>query len=83
VHVFYIKFLARCPNVSVFIEIPFEVPVDAGHQAIAPEVKLSAMYQQGIINIFLNNESLILGVPSRILIGPRPIHYYTFDFIEV
>ena len=42
-HVLYVEFLARGADVGIFIEVPFEVPVDASHEAIAAEVKLPAV----------------------------------------
>ena len=42
-HVLYIEFLARGADVGIFIEVPFEVPINTSHEAIAAEVKLPAM----------------------------------------
>ena len=83
VHVLDVEFLARRADVGIFIEVPFEMTVDASHEAIAAEVKLPSMNQQGVVNVSLNDESLIESVPSCILYSARAIHNDAPDLVEV
>jgi hypothetical protein len=38
-----VKFFAACSDVAVLVEVAFQMPIDRGHQAIAPEVELAVV----------------------------------------
>ena len=43
VQVLDVKFLTACPDVAVFVEIPFQVSIYGSHKAIAPKVELAVV----------------------------------------
>jgi hypothetical protein len=43
VQVLDVEFFAACSDVAVLVEVAFQMPIDRGHQAIAPEVKLAVV----------------------------------------
>lgn len=81
--ILYIEFFARSSNIGIFIEVTFEMSIYTSHKAVAAEVEFSTMNKQGIIDVFLDDKSLILSVTARILYGSRSIHNYVSDLIEV
>ena len=56
--VFYIviiEFLWWSPDVRVLVEVTFQLAVDACHEPETPEIKLSTVNKEWMINVFLNN----------------------------
>lgn len=53
--------LTTSSNVTILIEVTFQMTIDWSQHSITPEVKFSLMYEQRIINVFLNDKSSIFG----------------------
>lgn len=53
-YIFMGKLFARSSHVPVLKEIPFQSPIDRGHQAVASKVEFTLVNQQWVVNVLLN-----------------------------
>ena len=61
-----VKFFATSSNVAILIEVALLLSIDRSHYSITPKVELPSMNEQRIVNVPLDDESLILVVTRRI-----------------
>lgn len=59
VQIINIEFFTTRSNICIFIEVAFQMPIDRSHGSITSKIELSVINQQRIVNIFLNNVSLL------------------------
>jgi len=58
VNVLWVIFLTACTDVGIFVEKTEHATIDRRKNAVTAKVEFSPMYQQGIVNVSLNDESL-------------------------
>jgi hypothetical protein len=49
------KFSTARSQIAIIIVVAFEVSINRAHKGIEPDIKLSFIDQQGVVNILLNN----------------------------
>lgn len=69
------KLFAGCSEIPILIEEAKHMPIYAGQQPIAPDVELTFIYKQRILNVLLENSGL---VGARALISDK-----VFDLVEI
>ena len=70
-----VEFSAGGAQVSLFVEVCFVVAIDARYHRVRADVKLTAVYQQRIMDVLLHN--------ARPFFRPCALRYYTFNFVEI
>lgn len=60
VQVLEIELLRTRPDVSIFVEVALQRFVDARHERVDPEIKLSPVYQERIVDVFLHDECFLI-----------------------
>ena len=55
-----IKLLGTCPDIAIFIKVPFECFVNACYEGEDAEIEFAAVNQKRIVNILLHNKSFLI-----------------------
>ena len=67
-----IKLFWRRPEVAVAVHVPLKGAVNTGQHSVCPDVKLTTVYQEGLVEVALNNR-------SSVSISLCNLLNYTFD----
>lgn len=60
VEILKIELLRTRPDVSVFVEVALQRSINARHECVDPEIKLSPVYQERIVDVFLHDEGFLI-----------------------
>jgi hypothetical protein len=74
VHVSEAELSGTCAEVALLVPVALQIPVDGAHHGEAPDIKLSILVQQGLLNILLNDVTAFVatGVVNK-----------AFDLVEI